>query len=305
MILNAIDEVLFWEEIGILKDFTTQNLEQFYPHDYHGAYENYKRFLKSMIPDKAAFAERLERYAIIGTPTWVAGRNQVCDDIDRKSMIKAITVSSQISNGEEKAKRASKIQGAYPDFYQYYADNILFSDNNFILELTIGAGGGTNAVMRKMKSTDHYMGVDIDFVCAKNADAIAKYYGVNGLGIATSLWTLPFDDGMFTSVCSRCGLGECREVPTVLKEAVRVLAPGGRIVLQCENPAKAQRREVFDMYGFSDKERRIWLRRVRMYSDYDHLKEVLSEYGMKMIDQLDSTGYILVFEKQADISPEL
>jgi len=297
MILNAIDEVLFWDEIELLKDSVTDRMKKYYPHDYNGSYESYKAFLKSHIPDKSAFIKRLEHYAAHGTPTWIAGRSQTCDDIDRASMVKALTISSKESNGEEKALRASRIQDSNADLYSYFTDNILFSDSNCVLELTIGAGGGTNAVMKKMKSTDYYMGVDIDFVCAKNADAIAKYYGVNGLGIATSLWSLPFDNDIFTVVYSRCGLGECREIPTILKEAVRVLEIGGRIVLQCENPNKAQRREIFDLYGFSAEERTSWLRKVRMYADYEQLKELLLDGGMKLINAYDNNEVILVFEK--------
>ena len=41
-----------------------------------------------------------------------------------------------------------------------------------------------------MKPEDLYIGVDIDFLCVKNADAITKYLGINGVGIATSLWNI-------------------------------------------------------------------------------------------------------------------
>ncbi len=84
-----------------------------------------------MIPDKAAFVKRLENYAANGAPVWVAGRSQLSDDIDHQSMIKAITVSSKKNNGEEKANRASKFQDTNPELYNYFTDNILFSDNSF------------------------------------------------------------------------------------------------------------------------------------------------------------------------------
>ena len=77
---------------------------------------------------------------------------------------------------------------------------------------------------------------------------------INGLGIATSLWHLPFEDNMFTSVCSNAGLEECREIPTIIQEAYRVLMPGGKIVLRCLNTDKTQSYARFEQYGFSEEE---------------------------------------------------
>ena len=34
MILNALDEVLFWDDIDTLKTFTKQNSDKFYPNDF-------------------------------------------------------------------------------------------------------------------------------------------------------------------------------------------------------------------------------------------------------------------------------
>ncbi len=299
MILNALDEILFWEEIDILKAFTKQNADNFYPHDFENYCKNKALFFKSVITNKAEFIRRLEKYAEAGQPVWISGRNELSDDIDIDSMIKAISISSKISNGEKKAIQASNLQINNPLFWNFYTDNILYNNDNRVLELTIGAGLGTNAVMKKMTERDYYMGVDIDFVCAKNADAIAKYYNINGLGVATSLWKLPFDDCMFTSVCSNAGLEECREIPTIIREAYRVLAPGGKIVLHCLNTNKIQNYEMFEQYGFSSEEIIYWLKQVRMYASVECVERLLSDFGFKfkkrMIDK--KLGSILVFQK--------
>lgn len=299
MIINALDEVLFWDDIETLITFTKQNSKRFYPHDFENYRKSQDAFFKSVIPDKAEFIRRLQQYAAVGKPIWIAGRNGLSDDIDADTMIKAISVSSKISNGEQKAKRASKWQENNPSFWKFYADNILHLKNNRILELTVGAGGGTNAVMKEMTECDYYMGVDIDFVCAKNADALAKYYGINGLGIATSLWKLPFDDCMFTSVCSNVGLEECRENPTIVAEAYRVLKPGGKIVLHCVNTRKMQSYERFEQYGFSEEEMIYWSKEVRMYTSAEGVAELLNDAGFNFYRRLvdEKLGSILVFEK--------
>lgn len=299
MILNALDEILFWDSIPLLKSFISENMHRHYPHNRDTFYEEKEAFLKQYIPDKETFLSKLAYYAQYGTAIWVSGRNRLSDDIDMHSMIKAIKTSSQIENGGKKAMQASKWQQTNPDFWDFYSRNVLHKKSNYILELTVGAGGGTNAVMAKMGDCDYYMGVDIDFVCAKNADALAKYYHINGLGIAMSLWNLPFEDEMFTSICTNAGLEECREIPTILAEAARVLAPGGRIIIRCLKSEKALWHSYFEKYGFTPSEIREWLRKVRLFSDVNQVKELLINNGLSLVCQKDSEnmGHIIVFEK--------
>ncbi|MCQ2436460.1 MAG: class I SAM-dependent methyltransferase [Clostridia bacterium] len=300
MILNALDEVLFWDDIDTLKSITKHLNEKYYPQDYEGYHKEYDLFFKSVIPDKTEFIRRLEHYAEVGKPIWISGRNDMCDDIDADLMVKAISVRSKIDNGEQMAKRSLSYQDNKPSFWDFYTHNILHQQDNRILELTVGACGGTNAVMRKMTDRDYYMGVDIDFACAKNADALAKYYNVNGLGITGSLWNLPFDDCMFTSVCSNQGLEECREIPTILEEAYRVLQPGGKIVLHCANIDKMQAYERFKQYDFSVDEMIYWAKRIRMYPSTDGVEELLNNVGFKFCNRMfdERLGSILVYEKQ-------
>lgn len=301
MILYALDEVLFWDNIPILKRFIERITLEHYPHDPDGYFLEKDKFLAQHIPDKKTFIAKLENYSKCGLAVWVSGRSQLCDDIDTESMIKAIKTSSRVENGKSKAVQASKWQQTKPDFWGVYSDNVLHNaESNRILELTIGAGGGTNAVMMNMQDNDYYMGVDIDFVCAKNADALAKHYNVNGLGIAASLWNLPFDDETFTSVCSNAGLEECREIPTILTEAVRVLAPKGRITLHCIKREKSPWYSCFSKYGFTESETDYWLKKIRLFSDSEQIKDLLKSKGLYLKEQKDdeSLGHIIVFEKQ-------
>ena len=299
MILNALDEVLFWDNISILKEFVKENTQKYYPHDPDGYYREKDKFLREHIPSREVFEQKLLAYIQDGTPTWVSGRNDLSDDIDAPSLTKAIRVSSRIENGKKKVQTASEWQMRNPSFWQFYSDNVLHRESNRVLELTIGAGGGTNAVMSRMSDADEYIGVDIDFVCAKNADALAKYYHVHGLGMATSLWNLPFEDGMFTSVCCNAGLEECREIPTILSEAVRVLAPNGRMVIHSLREEKVLWYSDFQKYGFTGNETREWLRKVRLFTDVKQVKALLIANGMTMMGLMEDAalGYVLVFEK--------
>ncbi len=160
-------------------------------------------------------------------------------------------------------------------------------------------GLGTSALMQKMSEKDLYMGVDIDFICAKQADALAKYHKANGLGIATSLWNMPFDDNTFSAVCSNNGLDECREVPTILKEAVRVLKPSGKLVLVCRDKETSWYPQ-FKKYGFDNDETECWLNKVRLYAGADQIENLASDYGLRLKCKKEEKSYygtILVFEK--------
>lgn len=299
MMLNALDEVLFWDNIPLLKDFVNENIRKYYPHDFEKYYSEKNAFLMEHIPDKSAFESKLLTYIKDGSPIWISGRNGLSDDIGASALRKAIRVSSRTENGRKKANTASEWQKRNLLFWKFYSDNVLYRDCNCVLELTIGAGGGTNSVMSCMSEQDDYIGVDMDFICAKNADAMAKHYGINGLGIATSLWHLPFEDGMFTSVCCNAGLEECREIPKILSEAVRVLAPNGRIIIHCLREEKVLWYSYFEEYGFTMREAQDWLRKVRLFSDIEQVKELLAANGLTLTEQVEDAvlGYVIVFEK--------
>ncbi len=300
MILNALDEVLFWEDIPLLKTFTENIVSEYYPHALEKYFEEKNAFIMEHIPDRHEFIKRMEYYINYGSPIWVSGRNSLGEEITFDDLKKAILSNVTIQNGKSKADMASGLLEEQSELWDYYTSNILHMSENTVCELTVGAGLGTVAVMRKMQSKDLYIGVDIDFLCAKNADAIAKYFGVNGLGIATSLWDMPFDNGMFTSICCNQGLEECREIPTIIHEASRILMPFGKLVLRCKKLEGTTWHSYFDKYGFSTEEARMWLRRLRLYSDFEQIKEIASENGLRLLGEKGHNGIwnVLVFEKE-------
>lgn len=298
MILNALDEILFWNDIEKLKNKINDLDKKYYPDAPEDWYREKKKFIRQEIPNKKEFEKRLEYYTENGKPVWIASRNSSCDDLSFESIHKAITSSSSFEKGRELVEKHEAIYVKNPEFWSCYVNNVLFQPGNNVLELTIGAGLGTGIVMLKMKSKDLYMGVDIDFICAKHADALSKFFNVNGLGIATNMWNMPFDDNMFSSVCSSFGLDECREIPAILKEASRVLKPHGRMVLACREKEHSWHSH-FEDYGFGDDEITYWLKKVRLYSDPDQIEDLADECGLSLIERRheDIRGTILVFEK--------
>lgn len=100
-------------------------------------------------------------------------------------------------------------------------------------------------------------------------------------------------------VCSNAGLEECREIPTILKEAVRVLKPHGRLVLHCLNREKSIWISLFLKYGFSTEEAMDWLRKVRLFAEVEQIEALALDMNLRVIDKKSDVklGHILVFEK--------
>lgn len=299
MVINALDEVLFWSDVSQIINKIKEWDKKYFPDNPDMYFSEREKFIKQEIPTKEEFLQRLEYYEKNGKPIWVGGRNNSCDDLSLVDVRKAVIESSNLKQGESLAKQWAPIYSRNPDFWKFYTDHIFCNSENNILELTVGAGLGTSALMQKMSEKDLYMGVDIDFICAKQADALAKYHKANGLGIATSLWNMPFDDDTFSSVCSSNGLDECREVPTILKEAARVLKPSGKLVLVCRDKENSWYPE-FKKYGFSDDETEYWLNKVRLYAGAKQVEKLASDCGLRFLCKKEEKSYygtILVFDK--------
>lgn len=291
--------MLFWSDISKLINKIKDLDKKYYPNDFKAWSSEKCKFIKQEIPTKKEFLQRLEYYEENGKPLWVASRNSSCDDLSFDTVKQSIIQSSSLKHGEFLAKERASTYSEFPDFWKFYVDNILFKKGNSILELTIGAGLGTSILMQGMSEDDLYMGVDIDFICAKHADALSKYHRVNGLGIATSLWNMPFEDKIFSSVCSNCGLDECREIPTIFEEATRVLKESGRMILTCRKKENSWYPH-FREFGFNDDETEYWLKKVRLYSGADQIENWANTYGLKLLCKKENKllGTILVFSKK-------
>ncbi len=118
--------------------------------------------------------------------------------------------------------------------------------------------------------------------------------GTNAIGICASLWNLPFSDNLFDVVCSHFGFDECRELPTILKEAVRVLKPGGRFVSVSRHNIWLRRHEIFESYDIGENEALELMRKVRLYTDFEQLDALAGEMGLVKTDYIPYENWYLV-----------
>lgn len=298
MVNNEWDDILYWENYEPCRKML-QELERKYgddPANYESWHRDHYDFYKQTIPNKEEFIRRFRYYELHGKPHWIEGHHRTMNELTRQELMDSFRHVTK-ENGEycvevsEKARLGWAAQHLAP-----YAEKVCAAtgDEHKIMEMTVGCGVGTNAIVRSMTDKMFYTGVDIDFVCAKNADAIGRYYGKNAIGICASLWNLPFSDNLFDVVCSHFGFDECREIPTILKEAVRVLKPGGRFVSVSRHNIWLRRHEIFESYDIGAKEAMELMRKARLYTDLEQLDALAGEMGLVKVDYIPFENWYLV-----------
>ncbi len=277
-----MNEILFWNDISSYLDFTKELEAKLDPdkivEDRRKWMDEMAAFILHKIPTKQDFLDRIAEYEQNGKPVPAASRNPCCDDLSINQLKKAY--KNVRFRGKERADIVEgAIAGGAADRVGFYVEHILKQPQEDILEMTVGGGFGTVSVIRSMRENDFYTGVDIDFKCAKNADGILRHYDKQGVGIATSLWNLPFEDATFSVICSNFGLDECREVPTILAEAARILKPNGRMVFACDKAKYRRLKSCFDLYGLTEAEATECIKRVRLYVDHTELSAEMQRLG--------------------------
>lgn len=304
MVGNEWDEILYWEDY---EPFARFERELDLRYDINNPVECEKRreerdaFYRRTIPTKEEFIKRFEQYALYGKAQWVKGRHRLINEFTEEELMNSFRFASD-ENGATRVEMAEHARlGWAANHLPYYAQKVCdaHSKPHRIMEMTVGAGVGTNAIVRSMTSDMYYIGVDIDFVCAKNADAIGRVYRKNALGLCASLWHLPFEDELFDVVCSHFGLDECREIPTILDEAARVLKTGGKLVLVSRHNAWLRRQAIFEKYDIDETQALNLMRHVRLYADFEQLDALISERGFIKTDYMPfEKWYVVEYQKK-------
>ncbi len=304
MVGNEWDDILYWADYEPFSRFCRE-LDRRYdirnPAEYDKWCEERDAFYRRTIPTKEEFVRRFQSYALHGKPRWVEGHHKLVNELTAEELMRSYHYASD-QNGAERVFAAEKARlGWASQHLPHYTAKVCASTHNGthrIMEMTVGAGVGTNAIVRSMTDDMAYVGVDIDFICAKNADAIGRYYGKNALGMCASLWHLPLEDNLFDVVCSHFGLDECREINTILNEATRVLKPGGKLVLVSRHNGWLRRHSIFETYGIDKEQALDLMRQVRLYADFEQLDTLITERGFVKTDYIPfEKWYVVEYEK--------
>lgn len=243
----------------------------------------YIEHIKKLIGGKEEIKNALLRYSESNTENWIADINT--EYVIKKEQIKKFNKYTSKGMGKYRIKAIDKSKHPYKE----YSEKVIENSPKAILELSTGAGSGTSAVARVKDKDTIMFSVDIGFECNGNTIGISKYLKCKDtlLPIVANFWYLPFSDNTFDCVCSNCGLDESRENNKTIKEATRVLKSGGRFVTVSRKNAFMRQNPVLEPFGFSKDEIDKLMKKCRLYSGSENLKELCSSFGLKCISQED------------------
>lgn len=308
MVVNELIEVLLWQNIQEYIDFSKENTVKYLPDNEDEYFKQRNSFLSNKIRSKENFIELIEYYSVNGKAYW-HGKKEVqnCTTIPHSDVINMFNYGSY-KRGQELFQKIKDKAKTWATHIDDYGKAINYHDNMNILELTIGAGLGTYAALNCFLPNNRMISVDVDFVCVRNADALAKYFKVDdrACGLNANFWNLPFEDGIFDTVCTHYGLDESREVPVTLSETARVLKDSGRFVVIARGNPYARYKGIMELFDIAEHECSPLLQKARMYSGFDGLVEFANENGLylsehKIYGTEKSSHYpiMYVFEKRA------
>lgn len=293
-----LDDILYWKDYEsfqkMIEELNKKYDKGYNSIQYNSWYDELNAYYRKTIPDKKEFIRRFKEYELYAKPNLIEGNNQ--NILSQENILDCFRNVSKENDIFHVRMLEIALQGWAAQHLSHYAEKICFttSKEHKILEIMVGDGTGTSSIVRSLKDDMYYIGVDIDLLCAKNADDIGRYYGKNAIGICSNLYDLPFSDNLFDVVCSHFGFDECREIPTILKEAVRVLKPGGRFVSVSKDNLWLRSYYIFKKYDIDKSEALELMRKVRLYTDFEHFDSLAVEAGLMKVDYIPFGNCYLV-----------
>lgn len=267
-------EAILWEY--------PDELNKMYSRIQHNSDPNieYKITITKLLKNKNGIKSALERYAENKTDKWIAK-----EDLSDEELQKAFKKYSTYSNGRKrvKTKRRPKNTFIYKSYKKF--KDVCFKNNpKTIIELATGAGGGTASLAINMSKNTKLYTVDIAPDCLANAFGIAKYTNRKKIfPICANFWYLPFKDESAELICTFCGLDESRENNKTLSEINRILKTGGSFVCVSRKNSFMRQAKILEDFGFTEKECEELMKKCRLYSSFDELKNCCAELGMENI----------------------
>jgi len=298
LLTTEMEDVLFWRERENYAKFKAKIFESL-RHDeavYDAARQEY---LRKHIGSKENFCARIADYAAHGE---VDAQEFV--PLSRDDISEALQNGS-LESGAKRGDLCKRMAQGWALHLEDYGKAVNDADHQTIVELGTGAGLGTWAVLKRLRPGSSLLSTDFDYACVKNADALAKHFGLEGhaAGILANYWQLPFGASSIDVVCAHYSLDECREVPAALSEAARVLGSGGRFMLITRMDSWDRQRIFVEPFGITREECVDLMRQARLMCDPEQLIAWAKACGLMLLSRKDyapegsHARVLMVFQK--------
>lgn len=160
-----------------------------------------------------------------------------------------------------------------------------------ILDVGTWQGDFIGTLMKSLKDYKEFVGIDIS---AKDLEvARESYQGKPVRFEVMNAEDMTFDDGSFDTVCISYSLHHLESVGAVLEEILRVLRPGGHLIVQEEysdgDQSDAQRTEILIHHLDSRVDRMNGIPHVETFSR-QKLIDIVNDLGMSKVETYESTN---------------
>ncbi len=267
-------EVILWE--------FPNEIEKIYLSDewHNSPVEIYIEYIEKLLNNKQGIIKALENYSKTDTEKWIISKNNTISHMQKVKFKKF----SKTSNGEKRTLSKIDAKGIFAP-YPYFSEMVNKYAPQTIVELGMGAGGGTASVGLNMKEYSTLYAIDVGYECLGNAVGIKKYQKKNIVPICASFWYLPFDDNSVDAVCTFNGLDESREINKTIKEVSRILKDNGIFTVASRKNAFMRQASILEPFSFTKDETISLLDKCRIYTNVDNLCKLCNENNMILKSQ--------------------
>lgn len=202
--------------------------------------------------------------------------------------------------------------GVHRIWKQYTVDLAAVRKGEQVLDVAAGTGDLSMAFAKRVGETGHVTMTDINAsMLTVGRDRLTDKGIVGNIDFSlANAEVLPFADNSFDLVTIAFGLRNVTDKPKALKDMLRVLKPGGRLlVLEFSKPTAPGLGPIYDQYSFkllplmgklvaNDAESYQYLAEsIRMHPDQDTLKGLMEEAGFERCQYFNLTGGIVAVHR--------
>ncbi len=180
-----------------------------------------------------------------------------------------------------------------------------------VLDVAGGTGDLTRLIERRLQRNGRVLLTDINAAMLRQGRNRLIDNGIAGVAcVQASAEALPFVDSEFDAVAIGFGLRNVTDKPKALRSMLRVLKPGGRlIILEFSKPVLPLLQRMYDEYSFKvipaigelvarDRDSYQYLvESIRMHPDQQTLKSMMEEAGFARAEYFNLSGGIVAVHR--------